>query len=1187
MSTQAPPFVHLHVHTEYSLLDGSVALPKLAPKVAELGMSAVAITDHGVMYGAIDFYKSCKQAGIKPIIGCEAYVAPRTRSDRDSRKDRNSYHLVLLAETEQGYRNLIKLSSLAFLEGHYYHPRVDLELLSQYHEGLIALTACPQGEFGKLVLAGDTAGARQFVERYRDIFGADNFFLEIQDHGLEAEEQVNRVAFELADETGIRLVATNDVHYLERSDAAYHDVLLCIQTNSMRKDEGRLRFEGDQFYLKSPEEMAQAFGDHPQALANTVEIAERCNVELELGELRLPEFEVPQSYDLDSYLRHLCEEGGGRRYGQMPPEVTERLDYELEVIQEKNYSGYFLIVADLCREARERGMLVGPGRGSATGSIVAYLLGIVEIDPLKYGLLFERMLHSQRSSPPDIDLDFPDDRRGEMIEYCKDKWGEDHVAQIITFNTLGARAAIRDVARALDVPLEKADRLAKLVPPGSSVDEARKAVIELRTMVEEDAQAREVLDIADHLEGLARHASVHAAAVVVSDEPLMAKVPLRRHDKAAMPVTQYAMDPVGDIGLVKIDFLGLKTLQVVTNTLEMVRERHGVEIDPYDMPLDDEKTYQMLSAGETDGVFQLESEGMRRILRQLKPEKFDHIIQMIALYRPGPMQFADTLCAGRHGARIEYPDPKMEPILAETYGVMLYQEQVMRTASELAGFTMPQAELVMRAMAKKSHDEMEKMKPLFIEGCVSSGVDRPRALNIFDRMETFSDYGFNKSHSAGYGLIVYWTAYLKANYPAEYMAAHLTTVMDSSEDVAKYVTACLRTGLEVAPPSVNLCAADFKVDDEGRITWGLGGIKNFGHATAVAIEEERKESGPYTSLRDFTRRLEAQQVPLAALNLLIQVGAFDEFGERAALLAAAPAAFAAGQKYQTDQAVGQNSLFGEAVGPDADAGEALPQAPPMSDHEKLQLERDLLGAYVSEHPLHKAREKLEACTTADLSELDEFPEGQQLLVGGMVRSLKPLTTRKGEPMLFFTLEGLAAEAEVTVFPRAYGKHRDLFEEHNLLVLDVKVERQSRNGANGEEFDRPRLICNKARLLENARKPSAKNIEAAERGRQQMAQQRPAAPARRLVNLRLRASEHLDTALHDLRQLIARHPGNLEVVLRIAGAGAVRKVLLGDRFTVSSSDGFPEAACALPGVEEAWVSRANSSSGSNNSDDSDN
>ncbi len=1186
MSTQAPPFVHLHVHTEYSLLDGSVALPKLAPKVADLGMTVVAITDHGVMYGAIDFYKSCKQAGVKPIIGYEAYVAPRTRSDRDSRKDRNAYHLVLLAETEQGYRNLIKLSSLAFLEGHYYHPRVDLELLSQYHEGLIALTACPQGEFGKLVLAGDTAGARQFVERYRDIFGADNFFLEIQDHGLEVEGPVNQAALELADQTGIGLVATNDVHYLERSDAAYHDVLLCIQTNSMRKDEGRLRFEGDQFYLKSPEEMAQAFGDHPQALANTVEIAERCNVELELGELRLPEFEVPDGYDLDSYLRHLCEEGGGKRYGKMPPEVTERLDYELEVIQEKNYSGYFLIVADLCREARERGMLVGPGRGSATGSIVAYLLGIVEIDPLKYGLLFERMLHSERSSPPDIDLDFPDDRRGEMIEYCKDKWGEDHVAQIITFNTLGARAAIRDVARALDVPLEKADRLAKLVPPGSSVDEARKAVMELRTMVEEDAQAREVLDIADHLEGLARHASVHAAAVVVSDEPLMAKVPLRRHDKAAMPVTQYAMDPVGDIGLVKIDFLGLKTLQVVTNTLEMVRERHGVEIDPYDMPLDDEKTYQMLSAGETDGVFQLESEGMRRILRQLKPEKFDHIIQMIALYRPGPMQFADTLCAGRHGARIEYPHPKMEPILAETYGVMLYQEQVMRTASELAGFTMPQAELIMRAMGKKSQDEMERMKPLFIEGCVAGGVDKRRALNIFDRMETFSNYGFNKSHSAGYGLIVYWTAYLKANYPAEYMAAHLTTVMDSSEDVAKYVTACLRTGLEVAPPSVNLCAADFKVDDEGRITWGLGAIKNFGHTTGLAIEEERRESGPYTGLRDFTQRLNGQQVPLAALNLLVQVGAFDEFGERAALLAAAPAAFAAGQKYQADQAVGQNSLFGEAVGPDADADEALPQVPPMSDNEKLQLERDLLGAYVSEHPLHKAREKLEACTTADLSELDEFPEGQQLLVGGMVRSLKPLTTRKGEPMLFFALEGLAAEAEVTVFPRVYGKHRDLFEEHNLLVLDVKVERQTRNGANGEEFDRPRLICNKARLLENARKPSAKSIEAAERGRQRVAQ-RPAAPARQLVNLRLRAGEHLNTALHDLRQLIARHPGDLEVVLRIAGAGAVRKVLLGDRFTVSSSDGFPEAACALPGVEEAWVSRANSSSASNNSDDSDN
>ncbi len=1173
MSTQSPPFVHLHVHTEYSLLDGCLHLPRLAPKVAELGMSAVALTDHGVMYGVIDFYKSCREAKVKPIIGCEVYVAPRTRFDRDTRKDRSAHHLVLLVENEVGYRNLIKLASLSFLEGHYYHPRVDLDLLRQYHGGLIALTACPQGEFGKLVTAGDMTGARQFVERYREIFGPDNFFLEIQNHGLEVEGPINEAAVSIGRETGIRLVATNDVHYLEKTDAAYHDVLLCIQTNSTRDQEDRMRFQGEEFYLKSAEEMAATFPDQPEALANTVEIAERCNLELTLGELRLPEFEVPEGYDLDSYIRHLCEQGAIERYGEQRPEVMERLNYELEVIEEKNYAGYFLIVADLCREARERGMLVGPGRGSATGSMVAYLLGIVDIDPLEYGLLFERMLHRERTSPPDIDLDFPDDRRAEIIEYCRDKWGEDHVAQIITFNTLGARAAIRDVARTLGVSLDKADTLAKLVPYGSEIPEALKASPELRRMGEEDAEAGEVLEIAQHLEGLARHASVHAAAVVVSDRPLMDEVPLRRDDKAAMPVTQYAMDPVVDVGLVKIDFLGLKTLQVVQKTVDMVRERHGVEIDPQHMPLDDQKTYEMLSAGETDAVFQLESEGMRRVLRQLKPDRFDHIIQMIALYRPGPMQFADTLCEGRHGGRIKYPHPKMEPILEETYGVILYQEQVMRIASDLAGFTLTQAEQIMRAMSKKDRDKMAQMQPRFIQGCVAGGIDEKCALDIYKRMETFADYGFNKSHSAGYGLIVYWTAYLKANYPAEYMAAHLTTVMDSSEEVAKYVTACRRLELEVAPPSVNVCGADFGVDEEGRVTWGLGAIKNLGHNTAVAIEQERAENGPFTSLGDFTRRLSGQQVPASALSLLIQVGALDEFGDRAALLAAAPAAFEAGRKYQADREVGQNSLFAGSTEGEGEREEPLPQVPPMPDKEKLSLEKDLLGVYVSEHPLERMRDKLEACTTVGLDRLPDFADGTEVVVGGMVRETKPYTTRNGEPMMFLTLEGLSGEAEVTVFPRLYQKHRDLLEKDNLLVLDATVDRRGRNSGEGENAVQPKLVLKKARLLENARRPSEKRIEAAERGREEMARQR-AATARRQVNVRLRPGPRIENVVRKLKQLIAQHPGDQEVVLRVPGPERTRIVRLGSEFMVTGADGFPDAVRKLVGTQDIWISRDN-------------
>jgi DNA polymerase-3 subunit alpha len=1149
-----------------------MALPKLAPRVAEMGMPAVAITDHGVMYGAIDFYKSALDAGVKPVIGCECYVAPRTRHDRDPRRDRSAYHLVLLAESNEGYRNLVKLASLASLEGQYYNPRVDLELLAEYHEGLIALSACPQGELGRRLLADDVEGARQFVTTYRDIFGEDNFFLEIQDHGLDVERRVNPGIIELSRELSVPLVASNDVHYLLREDAQYHDVLLCIQTNALRSDENRMSFETEEFYLKSGEEMAALFPDHPEALAHTVEIAERCNVELELGKLRLPDYEVPDGENLDSYLRKLCEAGVIERYGERRPDVMERLAYELDILAQTSYAGYFLIVADLCREAIKRGMLLGPGRGSATGSLVSYVLGIVHIDPLKYGLLFERMLNPERVSPPDIDLDFPDDRRGEIIDYCKERWGEDHVAQVITFNTLGARAAIRDVARALEVPLDRVNQLAKLIPPGASLAEARENVGELRAILEQDAQAREVMDIADHLEGLARHCSVHAAAVVVSDEPLMDRVPLRRDDKASMPVTQYAMKPVEDVGLVKIDFLGLKTLQVVRKTLDMVRDRHGVEIDPYTMPLDDAKTYAMVSEGDTDAVFQLESDGMRRVLRDLQPTEFDHIIQMIALYRPGPLDSAPEMCAGRHGAPIRYAHEKMEPILAETYGVILYQEQVMRIARDLAGFTMPQAEIIQRAMAKKDSDKMDQMKPLFIQGCLDGGIPEDAAWNIYGRMEKFSDYGFNKSHSTGYGLIVYWTAFLRANYPAEFMAAQLSTIMGNADDVAKYVAACKRMGLSVLPPSVNACRADFAVDDEGRVTYGLAGIKSLGHNTAEAIQREREENGLYRGLGDLCARLGTQAAPQASLNLLIQVGAFDEFGERAALLAALPAAYAAGKKRRADIEAGQNSLFGDAEDEVMGDEVTLPDVPPMLDPDKLKAEKDFLGVYVSEHPLDKASDKLAACTTADLAELSDFPDGQALTVGGMVTALKPLTTRKGDAMLFFTLESLTAQVEVTVFPRIFEKfgNAGVFEEDALIVMDGKLELRSRTGQGGEEISDAKLICNNLRLLENARKVSDKRRAEADQGRQARARQVAASVPPRLV-IQLAAGNGQDT-MGELRAAIERCPGQMEVMLRVPGPDGMRKILLGREFCVSPNNGIREALEAIPGVDRAWLAQ---------------
>ncbi len=1179
MSTQTPPFVHLHVHTEYSLLDGAIALPKLPARVVELGMPAVAITDHGVMYGAIDFYTECRDAGVKPIIGCEVYVAPRTRFDRDPRKDRNAYHLVLLARNLQGYRNLVKLASQASLEGHYYYPRVDVELLARCSDGLVALSGCPQGQLGRLLDQEDEAGARQFVGQYNDMFGDGNFFLEIQDHGLEIERKIMPRIIELSRQMGVPLVATNDVHYLNRGDHRYHDILLCIGTNKCVHDEDRLRMATEEFYLKSPEEMARLFSDYPEALSNTVEIAQRCNVELELGELRLPHYDVPEGHDLHSYLRERCLQGVSERYdcapGREPPEVMERLNYELEVIRDTGYSGYFLIVADLCQEAHRRGMLLGPGRGSATGSMVAYVLGITQLDPLKYGLIFERMLNPERRSPPDIDLDFPDDRRQEIIDYCKERWGEDHVAQIITFNTLGARAAIRDVGRALDVELDAVDRLAKLIPTGASIPEARESIGELQRMAQEDPRLAEVIDAAEHLEGLARHCSVHAAAVVVSDRPLMSEVPLRRDESASMPVTQYAMKAVEAVGLVKIDFLGLKTLQVVANTIELIRERHGVEIDPMNMPLDDPATYDLLARGDTDAVFQVESEGMRRILRQLKPDRFDHIIQMIALYRPGPMQFADTLCEGRHGGEISYPHPDMAPILEETYGVILYQEQVMRTASDLAGFTMPQAELIMRAMAKKQQSEMERIKPLFIESCVEQGVERACAEDIFQRMETFSNYGFNKSHSTGYALVVYWTAYLKANYPAEYMASHLTAVMDSSEDVARYVTTCQQMGLDVVPPSVNLSNAEFSVDDEGRITYGLSAIRNLGRNTAAAVQREREESGPYRSLADFCERLSASEVQVSALELLVRAGAFDEFGERAALLAAAPAAFSAGQQRQKAMAVGQNSLFGGDEALDVAGGVTLPDVEPMSDREKLRLEKELLGVWISENPLLRARDRIEQCTNATLSELTEFPDGQELVLGGMVRSFRSHTASNQRPMCFFTLVGLDGEVDVTVFPDLYEQRGELIEDDNLIVLTAKLELRSRIGPGGEEIEEPRLLARKISLLKNASRISETRLEQARLGRERKAHRREERWMREnppVVEVRLRPDTDPSAITAELRRAIYEHPGVLQVAVRIPGPGRDRVIKLGPSYAVDATNGFCEAVEPLPWVDGVRVTR---------------
>ncbi|NLO72931.1 MAG: DNA polymerase III subunit alpha [candidate division WS1 bacterium] len=1004
------PFAHLHLHTEYSLLDGACRIADLATRAAELEIPALAITDHGVMYGAIDFYKACEKAGVKPILGCEVYVAARSRHDREP-QDRTSTHLTLLAENPQGYRNLLRLVSQAHLEGFYYKPRVDFELLNDCREGLIGMSACLQGAVAQAILEQGEQAAEREAARLRELFGAGNFYLELMDHRLPQQPRVNTAVRELSERLRIPVVATNDAHYLNREDAEAHDILLCIQTQANLSDPTRMRFGSEEFYLKSSSEMAALFPDCPEALANTLEVADRCTVKLQLGKLMLPHFEVPAGYDLGGYLRHLCEEQLPVRYGTpVPREAIERLDYELQIIEQTNYSGYFLIVADFVQEAKRRGMLLGPGRGSATGSIVSYLLGIIDVDPLRYNLIFERLLNPERVSPPDIDMDFPDDRRKEILEYVTEKYGREQVAQVGTFNTLGARAAIRDVGRVLGVPLELVDRVAKLIPGvKTTIAQALEQVPDLQALARENPQVARVLDLARRLEGVARHASVHAAAVVISDRPLTEYVPLRG-DKDGVVCTQYAMDPVVDVGLVKMDFLGLKTLTVISRTLESIQRNHRVAIDLDHLPLDDHKTYELLSRGDTVAVFQLESEGMRALLRDLQPAKFEHIIAAVALYRPGPMQHAPTFCAGRHGATVEYLDPRLRPILEETYGVILYQEQVMQIAQVMADFPMTQAEVIMRAMGKKDAEKMARLKPQFIEGCVAGGLERSIAEELFHRMETFSNYGFNKSHAAGYGLIAYWTAYLKANYPAEFLAAHLSTVMDRSEEVAVAVADARRLGLRVLPPSINRSEATFDVF-EGQITFGLGAIKNFGVQSAEAIVAERGANGPFQGIGDFCRRLPADKVTKAGVRLLVEAGAFDEFGERNALLTVCEQAASAGQRHQLDQAVGRISLFGpieEEPSDQALAEPTLPSVPPLSEQEKLQMERQVLGLYVSAHPLEKNEDVIRRHTTARLEDLPEFPHRAPVAVAGLVQESRRHVTKNGALMMYATLVRVAS-----------------------------------------------------------------------------------------------------------------------------------------------------------------------------------
>lgn len=1035
------PFVHLHVHSEYSLLDGAGRLEELVEAAVSLGMPALALTDHGVMYGVVDFYKAAKSRGLKPILGCEVYVAPRSRFDKEPHRDDFQYHLVLLAENETGYRNLVALVSAAYLEGFYYKPRVDKELLARHREGLIALSSCLAGEIPTLLLNGQEEKAYKTAAWYREVFGRSGFFLELQDQGLPGQSRVNAKLVDLARGLGISLVATNDAHYVRRDQARIQDVLLCIQTGKTLQEEQRLRFLTPEFYLKSREEMEEIFGEIPEALDNTLEIAERCSFDFEFGRLHLPEYRVPLGETPSSYLRRLCYAGLERRYSPPSKEARDRLEHELNIIERMGYQGYFLIVWDLVNFARQQGIPVGPGRGSAAGSLVAYCLGITNIDPLRYNLLFERFLNPERVNMPDIDIDFCFERRDEVIEYVRQKYGEDHVAQIITFGTMAARAAVRDVGRVLGWPVAEVDRIAKLVPTelGITLERALETSPELRGLYQSSSRVRELLDTARAVEGLPRHASIHAAGLVITPEPLIHYIPLQKTGDAI--TTQFPMQTVEELGLLKMDLLGLRTLTVIGHTVETLRQ-HGKDVEIENLPLDDQATYDLLSSGESTGIFQLESSGMRSLLRSLKPERMEDIIALVALYRPGPLGsgMVEDFIQRKHGfVPVTYPHPDLEPILKETYGVILYQEQVMQIAHLMAGYTLGQADELRRAMGKKKPEEMARHRDRFIEGAVQRGYDPNLAAQIFDLMEYFAGYGFNKSHSAAYALVAYQTAYLKAHHPVEFMAALLSSVSQHLEKVAPYLEECRRLGIKVLPPDINESGVDFSVGD-GHIRFGLAAVKNVGRAAVEAILAAREAGGPFTSLADFCRRVDLQVVNRRVLESLIRCGAFDSLGRgRRPLLQALDACLEAASRTQSDRKRGQVSLL-DMVGASLE-DPPLPQVPEFSQEEILAMEKELLGFYLSGHPLEPYITSLRKRTTHTLAELEELADGTPVVVGGVLVGLRKVITRRGEPMAYLLLEDFGGQVEVLVFPRVYERCRDWLFKDQIFLVEGRIDRE--------------------------------------------------------------------------------------------------------------------------------------------------
>jgi len=1139
-----PGFVHLHVHSEYSLLDGACRVRDLVARAKELGMPAVAITDHGSLANAVQFYREATAEGVKPILGLELYMVA-DRHDRSKPRGEERTHLTLLAENETGWKNLMKLSTAAYVDGYFFKPRADWELLEQYHEGIICLSGCMTGKASRLLREGDRSGAGEEIGRLAALFGPQNTFVELQDAGMPEQRALIPALVEIAGELGLRTVATNDVHYLRHDDAHAHDALLCIQTQAFLAEDKskRMSFSTDEFYLKTAEEMRERFAEYPEACDATLEIAERCSVELKLGQSLLPAYPVPEGHTEQSYLRELCEAGVRERYGaDLPPEVTERLDYELGVINEMGFDAYFLIVWDFVKFARDEDIAVGPGRGSAAGSIVAYSLGITDIDPLKYGLLFERFLNPGRKSMPDIDMDFEVRHRNEVIDYVAGKYGRDRVAQIITFGTMAARAAVRDAARVLSLPYAVGDRIAKMIPekaPPATFEEAMVAGGELQKAYEADEQVKEVVDLARALEGIIRNDSIHAAGVVISDRPLTEFVPLQQKGEAEV-VTQFGMSDCESIGLLKMDFLGLRNLDVMKDALKLIRGSRGEEIDLSEIPLDDAKTYAMLRKGDSEGVFQFESGGMQGALREVGPTEFEDLIAIVALFRPGPASYIPTYARNkRDPASIKYDDERLRPILEPTYGVTIYQEQYMAIARQLGGFTPAQADDLRKAIGKKKKDLMESLRGPMMDGLRKSGIPDRVARKLWSDFEATGDYSFNKSHAACYAVIAYRTAWLKANYPVEYMAALISSVMSTKDKVPFYVNKCREMGIAVLPPDVNESDVTFLVVGD-QIRFGLNAVKGIGESAINAIIAARS-SGRFSSIYDFCARVDTAKVNKRAVEALVKCGAMDSTGDsRKGMLTALPQAMAEGERRRKARAIGQTDLFGAFDEPggngDAAGGDAVVPHPPVPEEEYdrerlLALEKEVLGLYVSSHPLEGLREQLHEGIETPVARLGEVRDGAVVWSGGLIAGLHRKATKNGGVMAIFRLEDVDGGCEVLAFNDVHEKNRALLVEDEIVRVRGRVDHKG--------DDDVKMIAVEIRRFTGVGETRPLNVVVdAERARADL--------------------------FDELRRILVDFPGPVPVVLTMVTNDGTARVRVGDKLRVAPAGGLYAELKALLG-----------------------